>query len=84
MSSGYRRATPSSTGGEVEPLCPKCGSALHRIQRDIVDRLISLAWPIRRYRCDNFLCEWEGNLRHRPNSAPRLAPGVGKTANRES
>jgi len=32
------------------------------VHRRFVDRLISLAWPQRRYRCLSLGCEWQGNL----------------------
>jgi hypothetical protein len=83
MSPGYRQSTPDSAGAEVEQLCPQCGAPLLRIQRHVVDRLISLAWPVRRYRCSNFLCEWEGNLRYRKGGSVDLT-GRGESANPES
>ena len=45
------------------PLCPLCGSSVERVHRRVVDRLLSLLRPIRRYRCKGFNCAWEGNLR---------------------
>ena len=43
--------------------CPSCGGGLVRVQRRIVDRLFSAFVSIRRVRCSNFLCGYEGNLR---------------------
>ena len=43
--------------------CPSCGGGLGRVQRRIVDRLVSAFVSIRRVRCSNFLCGYEGNLR---------------------
>jgi hypothetical protein len=37
---------------------------MDRIKRRFVDRIVSLFTPLRRYRCRNVACEWEGNLRH--------------------
>ncbi len=40
--------------------CPRCGSALHRVHRRGLDRALSVAVPVRRYRCDNRECHWNG------------------------
>lgn len=45
------------------PACPHCRGSLNRIPRRMVDHLISLVLPVRRYRCLSMGCEWEGNLR---------------------
>ncbi|GIX28408.1 MAG: hypothetical protein KatS3mg123_2289 [Burkholderiales bacterium] len=45
--------------------CPYCGGPLERIRRRPVDRLLSLLYPVRRYRCFNPACRWEGLLRRR-------------------
>lgn len=42
--------------------CPCCQCKLVRERRRIVDRLCSLTRPVRRYRCENFACQWKGNL----------------------
>jgi hypothetical protein len=47
------------------PSCPHCGEGVQRIHRRLLDHLLSLLRPIRRYRCDNPACQWEGNLRWR-------------------
>lgn len=42
--------------------CPNCKSTyLDRVQRRIVDRVIGLAIPLKRYHCGS--CGWEGNLK---------------------
>jgi len=47
-------------------VCPVCGSRdLSRIRRRPVDRLFSLFLRVYRYRCGEFRCCWEGNLRRR-------------------
>jgi len=38
---------------------------LTRIRRRHIDRLISVFWGVWRYRCNNFQCQWEGNLRRK-------------------
>jgi len=40
--------------------CPRCGSALHRVHRRGLDRALNVAVPVRRYRCDNRECHWNG------------------------
>ncbi len=43
-------------------LCPCCQGKLLRERRRIVDRLRSLIRPVKRYRCENFACQWVGNM----------------------
>jgi hypothetical protein len=40
--------------------CPTCGGGLRRIHRRSLDRLISVFVPVRRYRCRNNECRWQG------------------------
>lgn len=47
------------------PLCPRCQGRLVRVHRRAVDHLVSVVYHVRRYRCTNITCEWEGNLRRR-------------------
>lgn len=50
----------------VDPLrCPWCRCKLVRERRRMVDRLRSLFAPVKRYRCENFACQWQGNLSSR-------------------
>ena len=51
---------------ETRRACPQCEQALDRIRRRPIDRLTSLFAPIRRYRCRNFTCRWEGNQKVLP------------------
>ncbi|MCB4359256.1 hypothetical protein [Quatrionicoccus australiensis] len=57
----------AATGGRsARQVCPACGSRdLSRIRRRPVDRLFSLFFSVYRYRCCEFRCSWEGNLRRR-------------------
>jgi len=62
--------------------CPKCGkTSFHRIHRTLLDRILGVSLPARRYRCDNPLCRWNG-LRnrtpstHHSHSHPR-SPEIG-------
>ena len=48
------------------PVCPECHSSLNRVRRRLVDRLLSFFYPVHRYHCRSFVCNWEGNLRHTP------------------
>jgi hypothetical protein len=48
--------------GRCTSTCPLCKSSVVRVRRRFVDRLVNLLFPIRRYRCQSFLCRWEGNL----------------------
>ena len=41
--------------------CPLCAGQLQRTRRRFVDRITSLFAPARRYRCQRFNCQWEGN-----------------------
>ena len=43
--------------------CPKCGGELSRIRRRPVDIMMSAIVPLRRVRCRNIHCQYEGNLR---------------------
>ena len=57
------------------PVCPLCGEHLQRIHRHPFDRLLSLVYPVRRYRCKRFRCGWEGTLRYRKQA---VAPAEGR------
>ena len=43
--------------------CPRCEGDLIRIRRRPIDRMFSLFVSVRRFRCVNLGCIWEGNLR---------------------
>ena len=55
---------PVVTVKPSNPVCPECHSSLNRIRRRFVDRLLSLVYPVHRYHCGSFVCNWEGNLRY--------------------
>ena len=42
----------------VEYTCPKCKRDLERINRTVIDKVIGIVVPIRRYKC--YGCFWEG------------------------
>jgi hypothetical protein len=54
----------------TEVICPRCGGEVHRVHRHSLDRLINGFVPVRRYRCWNKECSWEG-LRVCDPSSPR-------------
>jgi len=47
--------------------CPRCGQHLVRVERRLLDRLISLVVPVQRYRCRMHNCQWEGTVRTNAN-----------------
>jgi hypothetical protein len=57
------------------PTCPRCGGAVERIRRRFIDRVLSLFRPVRRYRCENFLCHWEGTCPVNPSPRRRGRTG---------
>ena len=40
--------------------CPKCNGAIHRVHRSALDRWVSAYVPVRRYRCADSRCGWQG------------------------
>ena len=59
-----RQSREASNGNSAfAKVCPHCGGNLTRIHRRPVDRLLSVFVPARRFRCVNFRCIWEGNVR---------------------
>jgi hypothetical protein len=52
----------------TELRCPTCGSELSRIHRRVSDRVVNLFAPVRRYRCRNRDCYWQGRRYRRPGS----------------
>ncbi len=62
---GQASSMSSKAGGKtkVTSACPQCGQ--HRlvpVTRRWVDRLVGLFVSLRRFRCKNMECRWEGNL----------------------
>lgn len=58
--------------------CPECGGRVCRVHRHIGDRLIALFLNVRRYRCENPECAWEGIISGHPvleRRAGSLWPG---------
>jgi hypothetical protein len=57
-------SAPVVTMRPGSPVCPECHSSLNRIRRRFIDRVVSLFYPVHRYHCRSFVCNWEGNLRY--------------------
>lgn len=55
-------------------VCPQCGAEAHHVHRHLGDRLIACVTNVRRYRCMNPICEWEGIISTPP---PGRAVGEG-------
>lgn len=52
--------------------CPHCGRATERVARDLTDRVLSLLMPVKRYRCEEATCGWEGLLLSRQRRGGRV------------
>ena len=42
--------------------CPNCGGTLVRVKRRLIDRVLHLFKPTKRFRCEWLGCGWEGTL----------------------
>jgi|KBSMisStaDraftv2_1062788.scaffolds.fasta_scaffold15923_9 hypothetical protein len=68
---GWRsRAEDDNVAIGVPVLCPRCGSTTRRIPRKPLDRVINVLWDVKRFRCANALCGWEGGVRMKPKHFP--------------
>lgn len=54
--------------------CPQCGRELSRVHRHLDDRVVGVLEKVRRYRCTNPECEWEGIVSI--PAAPEVATGA--------
>lgn len=71
-----RKAAPGYfTVSEVH--CPLCQGKLLRERRRMVDRLRSLLKPVKRYRCENFDCQWVGNIANPLADVPATGVAAG-------
>ena len=52
--------------------CPQCGSELKRIRRLFSGRIVSIIFPMRRFRCGNSKCGYEGGIADRDGIKKRL------------
>jgi hypothetical protein len=59
-----RRRRRSNPLGQVSQhfSCPLCAGDVLRTPHDVLDRLLRLFMPVRRYRCASAACRWEGAL----------------------
>ena len=44
-------------------ICPVCGGYSVRIPRRHIDHFRSLFSLVHRYKCQNYHCQWQGNIR---------------------
>lgn len=75
MQVSHRQPTTERRRRVSAKACPRCQGKLVREHRRLLDRLYSLVRPLKRYRCGNLACQWEGNIaraRVHP-SAPGIA-----------
>ena len=52
-------------------MCPHCGNTTRRIPRRPLDRVVNVLWDVKRFRCANPTCGWEGSVRVKPKHFPR-------------
>jgi len=53
-------------GHNQHAVCPWCNGAVSRVPRRLGDRFASLISPRHRYRCESWVCKWEGTLPLKP------------------
>lgn len=66
--SGERNAERDDT--PPERICPRCNGVVLRVRRRLRDRILALIVPVRRYRCRDLGCCWEGLMRAQRNPTP--------------
>jgi hypothetical protein len=73
MAEGESRPSPEydNAGAGVPVLCPRCGTVARRISRRALDRVVNVLWDVKRFRCANAMCGWEGSVRMKPKHFPR-------------
>jgi hypothetical protein len=75
-----RRQDADALGGILgasKRRCPDCDGPLTQTPRRLVDRAMSVFVSMHRYRCPNFLCTFEGNLRDRPLGTKEVLNSLG-------
>lgn len=70
--------------GHRETACPRCNASVVRIYRRFVDRMVSMIHPVRRYRCQSFICRWEGNIADDAQPSGRKQSGPSPRAKSET
>ena len=63
MNRSANRTEPADYVRVSHQVCPLCGGNLIRTTRRPIDRVWSLFVLVHRYRCNQFACQWTGNLR---------------------
>ena len=70
MAADAHRAADALAGKRLTATrsCPQCGGPAARVSRKLTDRMLSVVMPVKRYRCFDLNCNWEGLLmsRRRP------------------
>jgi hypothetical protein len=79
-----RRSPPPRDGGASGYVfgvpnrrCPDCDDLLIQVPRRLIDRALSVFVCMHRYRCPNFLCAFEGNLRDLSPEIPEMLNSFG-------
>ena len=70
MASGDSHPRPEFDDAGAPVLCPLCGTTSRRIPRRALDRVVNVLWHVKRFRCANATCGWEGNIRMKPKHFP--------------
>lgn len=50
-------------------VCPKCGRPVYKVHRSARDRMVSMFYPVGRFRCRAEGCRWQGLLRQTPTAS---------------
>jgi hypothetical protein len=54
---------PPIPGSPLTPICPLCGKlSLLQIHRRGIDHVLGVFGTARRFQCQSFHCQWQGNL----------------------
>jgi len=63
----YHKPEGGQDGNASTLRCPRCNGELIRVRRRLIDKLLSIVIPVRRFRCVDAGCIWEGNVRRHRN-----------------
>ena len=50
-------------------VCPECGRPVYKVHRSARDRMVSMFYPVGRFRCRAEGCRWQGLLRDTPTAS---------------
>jgi hypothetical protein len=74
-------ATEKNSHQPSRRVCPKCGMPVHKVHRSARDRMVSMFYPVGRFRCRAEGCGWQGLLHQTPTeSRPRTGYARSRTA----